>query len=48
MTLLTKQKEIHRLKKQTYGYQRGGMGGRGFLHQVAKVLELQLQKQSFE
>ena len=28
MTLLTKQKEIHRLKKQTYGYQRGRMGGR--------------------
>ena len=28
MTLLTKQKEIHRLKKQTCGYQRGRIGGR--------------------
>ena len=27
MNLFTKQKHTHRLRKQTYGYQRGKMGG---------------------
>ena len=27
MNLFTKQKQIHRLRKQTYGYQRGKGGG---------------------
>ena len=27
MNLFTKQKETHRHRKQTYGYQRGSMGG---------------------
>ena len=28
MSLFTKQKQTHRLQKQTYGYQRGNVGGR--------------------
>ena len=28
MNLFTKQKQIHRLRKETYGYQRGKVGGR--------------------
>ena len=28
MNLFTKQKQTHRLQKQTYGYQRGSMGRR--------------------
>ena len=28
MNLFTKQKQTHRLQKQTYGYQRGKVGGR--------------------
>ena len=28
MNLFTKQKQIHRLRKQTYGYQKGKVGGR--------------------
>ena len=28
MNLFTKQKQTHRLRKQTYGYQRGKLGGR--------------------
>ena len=28
MNLLTKQKQTHRHRKQTYGYQRGKVGGR--------------------
>ena len=28
MNLFTKQKETHRLRKETYGYQRGNVGGR--------------------
>ena len=28
MNLFTKQKQIHGLRKQTYGYQRGKEGGR--------------------
>ena len=28
MNLFTKQKQIHRLRKQTYGYQRGKSWGR--------------------
>ena len=27
VNLFTKQKQIHRLRKQTYGYQRGKVGG---------------------
>ena len=27
MNLFTKQKQIYRLRKQTYGYQRGKVGG---------------------
>ena len=29
MSLCTKQKQTHRLQKQTYGYQRGNVGGGG-------------------
>ena len=29
MNLFTKQKQTHRLQKQTYGYQRGKVGGEG-------------------
>ena len=29
MNLFTKEKQIHRLRKQTYGYQRGNVGGEG-------------------
>ena len=29
MNLFTKQKQTHRLGKQTYGYQRGNVGGEG-------------------
>ena len=28
MNLFTKQKQMHRHRKQTYGYQRGKVGGR--------------------
>ena len=31
MNLSTKQKQTHRLRKQTYGYQRGKVGGRDIL-----------------
>ena len=31
MNLFTKRKQTHRLRKQTYGYQRGKVGGRGKL-----------------
>ena len=31
MNLFTKQKQTHRLRKQTYGYQTGKVGGRGKL-----------------
>ena len=31
MNLFTKQKQNHRLRKQTYGYQRGKLEGRGKL-----------------
>ena len=31
MNLYTKQKQTHRLRKQTYGYQRGGGGKRNKL-----------------
>ena len=31
MNLFTKQKQTHRLRKQTYGYQRGKLGGRNKL-----------------
>ena len=31
MNLFTKQKQIYRLRKQTYGYQRGKVGVRGNL-----------------
>ena len=29
MNLFTKKKQTHRLRKQTYGYQRGKVGGEG-------------------
>ena len=29
MNLITKEKQTHRHRKQTYGYQKGRVGGRG-------------------
>ena len=34
MNLFTKQKQTHRLRKQTYGYQRGKGGGGGINQEV--------------
>ena len=37
MNLFTKQKQTHRLRKQTYGYQRG-KGGRGINQEVKDLV----------